>query len=118
MLTTGQGWRLGYRPGQYPYCALVGGSDWAFELTEAEWHDFVAASRSLVQAWVAVAPHLMPDEATTLEQSVGSVQLRAEGQPQAYSLYLQTTSGRRCEGEWPAAVVPELLQTLLSWSTS
>ncbi len=118
MLTTGQGWRLGYRPEQRPYCALVGGADWAFELTEVEWQDFLAASRSLVQAWAVVAPHLMPEEETTLEQLVGSVQLSAAGQSQAYSLYLQITSGRSCEGAWPAAVVPELLQTLLSWPTS
>ncbi len=115
MLTTGPGWRLGYRPEQQPYCALVGADTWAFELTAAEWQDLRAASRSLVDTWASVAPHLMPEEDTTLEQQVGSVQLVAAGQPQAYSLYLQISSGRRCEGEWPRAAVPELLHTLLSW---
>ncbi len=39
ILKYGSGWRLGWNTTATVYKGLIGGDDWAIELTEAEWQD-------------------------------------------------------------------------------
>jgi len=57
---------------------------------------------------------LMDEEAITCEVETDLLWLEANGYPHAYSLHLMLRTGRRAEGHWTAAVVPELIQAVRS----
>ncbi|MGB3299559.1 MAG: DUF1818 family protein [Phormidesmis sp.] len=111
-IESGEGWRLGWNPSAEKFCGLVAGKGWATELTAAEFSDFRRVAQQLHITMVEMAEHLMAEERLTCEQETETIWLEAEGYPAAYSLRFILLSGRRAEGEWPAAVVPALLQAL------
>ncbi len=106
-LLRGEGWRVGRRPQDPPYTALVGSETWALELTEAEWQDLGRGLQQLQADLQAAQAHLMEEESITLEHQTERLTLIATGFPHHYQLYLQLHSGRRGEGQWPAEVIPE-----------
>ncbi|MCF2970912.1 DUF1818 family protein [Synechococcus sp. Nb3U1] len=114
-LFKGSGWRLGWDPNQQHFVALVGGETWALELTHEEWQAFVKGLQRLQQDMEALGSQLMAEESMSLEQAFPSLTLIASGNATAWSLYLQLHQGRRGEGCWPAAVVPELSQAIAQW---
>ncbi len=94
------------------YPALLGGQDWAIELTAAEWQDFQRLLAQLQATIAAIAPELMDQEAITLEVESDQLWLEIEGYPQAYGMRLILQSGRKAEVAWPSAVVPQVLAGL------
>ncbi len=109
-LKQGTGWRVGWDAEASEFKGLVGGTDWAIELSEAEFHDFCRFLTQLVETMTQMASELMPEEAIACEVNSELLWMEVRGYPQAYSLSFILLSGRRGEGQWPAQVVPELIQ--------
>ncbi|MEA5512182.1 DUF1818 family protein [Crocosphaera sp. UHCC 0190] len=112
LLKQGQGWRVGWKPEASGYAALVGGEDWAIELTEAEFNDFCRLFAQLAETMTMMAQGLMEEERIACEAESDLLWLEVEGYPTAYSLRLILNQGRCCEGNWPAEVVSELWQAI------
>ncbi|MFP4296393.1 MAG: DUF1818 family protein [Spirulinaceae cyanobacterium] len=110
LLKTGEGWRIGWDADAAIYQGLVGGEDWAFELTGEEMQDFCRLLQQLAETMEQMTAELMAEERIACEAESELLWLEVEGFPDAYELRLILHSGRRCEGNWPSSVVPELLQ--------
>ncbi|MEA5535943.1 DUF1818 family protein [Crocosphaera sp. XPORK-15E] len=110
VLKQGQGWRVGWNPQASSYPALVGGEDWAIELTETEFNDFCRLFAQLAETMTMMAQGLMEEERIACEAESDLLWLEVEGYPTNYSLRLILNQGRRCEGNWPATVVSQLGQ--------
>jgi len=108
----GEGWRLGFNPSAFPHAFLIGGEDWAVELTQAEFEDFQRLSRELRQTVAAIAPELMAEETLCCELDSELLWLEIEGYVQGYELRFILHQGRRAEGQWGAAVLPEFFVAL------
>lgn len=109
-LKKGEGWRLGWNPQAESYPALVGGDDWAMELTAAEFADFRRLLEQLSDTMTSMTQTLMESEKITCEAESELLWLEVEGYPTHYSLRLILHQERRCEGNWPETVVNELRQ--------
>jgi hypothetical protein len=107
-----KGWRLGWDPDATVFKGLIGGEDWAIELTPTEFQDFCRLTAQLADTMAAMATHLMDAERLTCEAESETLWLEAEGYPDAFSLRVLLLTGRQAEGSWPAAVVPALLQAI------
>ena len=112
ILKKGKGWRLGWDNEAITYPGLVGGEDWAIELTKAEFADFCRLLIQLTTTMTVMAEELMDEERIACEAESELLWLEVEGFPHTYSLRLIVNQGRRCEGNWPANVVNELSQEL------
>jgi len=114
LLKNGPGWRLGWDSQPRDYRGLVGGDDWAIELTEAELDDFCRLLAQLAQTMSQMAKELMDEEKITCEAESDLLWMEVEGYPDAYTLRLILNTGRRCEGSWLASAVPSLVQAAQS----
>ncbi len=110
LVKQGTGWRLGWNPEVVDYQGLVGGDDWAIELTGAELDDFCRLLAQLAQTMSQMASELMDEERIACEAESDLLWLEVEGYPSAYSLHFILNTGRRCEGNWLAEAVPGLIQ--------
>lgn len=109
-LKQGEGWQLGWDAEAEVFCGLVGGADWAIELTESELEDFCRLIVQLAETLRQMGKELMDEERVSCEVESDRLWLEAEGFPQFYSLRLLLLTGRRAEGAWPEAAVAELTQ--------
>lgn len=109
-LKSGDGWRLGWDPTAKDFSGLVGGDDWALELTTAEFDDFRRLVSQLAETMNKISQELMDEERICCEVESDLVWLEAEGYPHAYRLHLILLTGRRGEGSWSEAAVPALIQ--------
>jgi Domain of unknown function (DUF1818) len=108
VLKSGTGWRIGWNPaGEYQ--GLVGGDDWAFELTAIELTDFCRLLGQLVDNMRSIQAELMDEESIACEAESELIWIQVEGLPSKYSLRLILNTGRSCEGNWAAAIVPDLI---------
>ncbi len=112
ILKKGQGWRLGWNTQAIDYPGLIGGEDWAMELTAAEFADFCRIFEQLATTMNQMAEELMQEERITCEAESNLLWLEVEGFPHAYSVRVILNQGRRCEGNWSAEVVRELYQEM------
>lgn len=110
ILKSGNGWRLGWDASAHEFKGLVGGENWAIELTEEEWNDFRRLGDQLHEILQQIAQELMEEERISCELESDRIWLEAEGFPHAYSLRLIVQTGRRAEGYWENAL--ELRQAL------
>jgi hypothetical protein len=110
LLKQGTGWRLGWNPEAEIYKGLVGGDNWAIELTEAELDDFCRLLEQLAQTMQSMQVELMEEERIACEAESDRLWIEVEGYPHAYSLRLILNQGRCCEGNWSEEAVPELRQ--------
>jgi Domain of unknown function (DUF1818) len=110
VIKSGTGWRLGWNPEADEFKGLVGGDGWAIELTEAELNDFCRLLADLAAAVTEMAIELMDEEKIAIEAESDLLWVQVEGDPEAYSVQLILNSGRRCEGFWPIAAAPGLVQ--------
>ena len=106
------GWRIGFNPNPATYQGLIGGQDWAIELTLAEWKDFCRLVSQLSETMQAIATELMDEEKITCEAESELMWLEMTGYPQSYSLRFILNQGRCCEGQWPPGVVQDFIQSL------
>ena len=112
LVKSGAGWRIGWNPKAAEYKGLVGGDDWAIELTEAELNDFCRLLTQLAATMSHMVNELMDEEKIDIEAESDLIWLQVEGYPQEYNLHAIVNTGRRCECSWPAAVVPHLVQAV------
>ena len=110
ILKHGNGWRLGWDPEADEFKGLVGGDEWAIELTEAELEDFCRLLLKLAQTMKEMAGELMDEEKIACEIESDRLWIEAEGYADAFSLRFILNGGRRCEAGWPSEVVPDLVQ--------
>lgn len=113
-IKSGKGWRLGWDPDANHFQALVGGEDWAIELTDAELEDFHRLILQLATALSQMRQELMDEEQICCEVESSLIWLEAEGYPHSYTLRMIILTGRRGEGFWSEAAVPELIQAIQS----
>jgi Domain of unknown function (DUF1818) len=111
-LKQGNGWRLGWNPEAEVFQGLVGGDDWAIELTETELEDFCRLIVQLTDALRQISSELMDEERVSCEVESDRLWLEAEGFPQSYTLRLLLLTGRGAEGTWSEMAVPELIQAV------
>ncbi|MCT7953917.1 DUF1818 family protein [Laspinema palackyanum] len=109
-IKSGAGWRIGWDPQGEPYQGLVGGEDWAIELTEGEFNDFCRLLAQLATTMTQMASELMDSERITCEAESDILWMEVEGYPHAYLLHVILSTGRRCEFSWPASAVPGLVE--------
>jgi len=109
-IKSGEGWRIGWDTEATEYCGLVGGEEWALELTAAELDDFCRLSIQLANSISQIAAELMSDEKITCEVESPLLWLEAEGYAHAYDLRIILLTGRRSEGAWAASAVDGLIQ--------
>ncbi|MGB7441998.1 MAG: DUF1818 family protein [Coleofasciculaceae cyanobacterium] len=112
LVKSGSGWRLGWKPQASTYKGLVGGDDWAIELTEAELEEFCRLLEQLAQTMGKMADELMDQERISCEMESDLLWMEVEGYPHAYSLRFILNSGRCCEGGWQAEAVPSFVQAV------
>ena len=108
LIKTGDGWRIGWYPQAEKYPGLVGANDWAMELTEAEFNDFCRLLNQLVETMSQMEDELMDEEKISCEVETDLLWMEVKGYPDAYSLGLILNCNRRCEGNWPEGIAPEL----------
>ncbi len=104
----GEGWQLGWDADAEVFQGLVGGSDWAIELTGEELEDFCCLVVQLAETLRQVSQELMDEERISCEVESDRLWLEAEGFPHCYSLRLILLTGRRTEGAWSGAAVAGL----------
>jgi Domain of unknown function (DUF1818) len=109
ILKSGVGWRLGWRSAPSDYPGLVGGENWALELTAAEMADFCRLVQQLAETMTQMTGELMAEEKIDCEAESDLLWLQVSGYPDHYSLRLLLNSGRKAEGNWTAAAVPALI---------
>jgi hypothetical protein len=108
----GDGWRIGFNPNPAIYQGLVGGQDWAIELTLGEWQDFCRLVGQLSETMQAIATELMDEEKITCEAESDLLWLEVTGYSHSYSLRFILNQGRCCEGQWPPEIVQDFIQSL------
>jgi hypothetical protein len=113
-LKSGVGWRLGWDGEADAFQGLVGGDEWAIELTGAELDDFCRLATQLAETMGQMSQELMEEERISCEAESELLWLEAEGYPHAYSLRFMVLTGRRGEGGWSEAEVPELIRATQS----
>lgn len=114
LLKTGLGWRLGWNPKATDYQGLVGGDDWAIELTDAELNDFCRLAEQLAETMNQMVSELMDEEKISCEAESDLLWMEVEGYPHAYTLRFILNTGRRGEGSWLSEAVPGLVQAAQS----
>jgi Domain of unknown function (DUF1818) len=105
---SGQGWRLAYRPGS-TYPALLGGTDWAIELSAPELTDFCRLLHQLADTMEQIQSELMAEETIDCEAESDRLWLQVSGYPHSYTLRLLLNTGRKAEGNWDTTAVPPLI---------
>ncbi|UFP93436.1 DUF1818 family protein [Gloeobacter morelensis] len=105
-------WIVAFDPEREPYCALVGGADWSFELTRPETVQLLAALASLHRQWQVSLAQLMDGENLALSVGNSFVELHISGAADAFGLRLRMVGSRAAEGSWPAPVAAEVIEAL------
>ena len=111
-LKTGKNWRVGWDDQANPFKGIVGGDDWACELTAAEFDDFFRLISELGQAMASMTAELMDEEAIAIDQETDLIWVQVNGYPTSYDLSFILLTGRRAEGHWNQAAVRELIQAI------
>lgn len=120
-ICSGEGWRLRVDPRRQPFSVLIGGRDWAAELTAREAGQVRTAVATLLRQLEATAPLLMPDETLELEHASGGLWMQLSGTPDAWALRFlidDTARGaeraRGLEGGWDCRASQALAAALAS----
>jgi len=114
LIKKGKGWRIGWQEKAVTYKGLIGGDDWAFELTAIEMQDFCRLLLQIHQAIIDINEHLMEEETITCEVESDLMWLGAQGYPNNYSLSIILHHHRGCEGTWKENVTKDLIQATQS----
>lgn len=111
-LLSGKGWRIGWFPYTQPFSGLVGGDNWAFELTQVELEEFCNLALQLVESLQQAQPELSEQESLTCTAETENICLEVMGYPDDFRLSLQLHTGRRAEGAWGNDAIAELVDAI------
>ncbi|ABX09479.1 DUF1818 family protein [Prochlorococcus marinus] len=84
----GPGWRLAWDPSKKNYPFLIGGENWAFEVSEREWKILVQIINELIDQHQSLKNQLMPEESISLELERTPCWACIEGNKNSWSLKL------------------------------
>jgi hypothetical protein len=99
----GDGWRVAWDPARLQFPVLIGGGDWAVELTHAEAIQLREGIAALIDQLEAIAGQLMPQESIALELDRGTCWLGLDGDREGWRLRFVLSPGqghRAVEGGW------------------
>ncbi|WP_019501657.1 DUF1818 family protein [Pseudanabaena sp. PCC 6802] len=111
-LYSGRGWRIGWLPSAYPFQGLVGGDNWAFELTHRELREFCQIGIQLIESMQAMQIELSETESLTCTAETETIWLEASGYPDDFKLSFQIRTGRRGEGMWEYDALMEMTSAI------
>jgi Domain of unknown function (DUF1818) len=109
LIKKGDGWRIGWKADAPVYKGLIGGKDWAFELSEAEMQDFIRLLSQIHQSIEDIHQYLIEEETITCEVESELIWLGAKGYPNHYSLRIILSQQRSCEGNWAENAISSLI---------
>ena len=114
MQAEGPGWRLAVDPSREGYQALIGGQDWAIELTLDELAALSSLCERLQEQHLAIADQLMAEESIeiAMEREPWWVELSGDRQRWCLRFVLSSPNGRSAEGMWPSPASAELCLAL------
>ncbi|MBC8121865.1 MAG: DUF1818 family protein [Gemmatimonadaceae bacterium] len=107
-----EGWVVARDDERQPYCTLVGGMGWSFELTGEETAHLVAQVERLRDQVQLCATELMEEETLRCKAVCAWLELEMTGLPQTFELRLRLLSGRGAEGIWPVKHGKVVLEAL------
>jgi hypothetical protein len=87
-------------PNAHPYQGLVGGDNWAFELTRQELEEFCKLGMQLIESVQQSQSELSEQESLTCTTETENIWIEMTGYPDNFRLSLQLQTGRRAEGIW------------------
>mgnify|MGYP001300669869 CR=1 FL=1 len=112
----GIGWRIFRDELRDDFSTLIGGENWAIELTESEWKSLVQAVFDLFSQYYDVKDQLMGDEDITLELARNPWLAILKGDQFGWSLKLILASNseftRGAEVSWPRNVTESVLNAM------
>ena len=111
-LLSGKGWRVGWFPHANPFPGLVGGDNWAIELTQPELEEFCTLSLQLIESVQQAQSELSDRESLTCTAETENICLELSGYPGDFRLSLQLHTGRRAEGIWDNNCLSELVDAI------
>jgi Domain of unknown function (DUF1818) len=111
-LLSGKGWRIGWFPRADPFSGLVGGDNWAIELTQPELEEFCSLCLQLVDSAQQAQSELSEQESLTCSAETENICLEMSGYPGDFKLSLQLQTGRRAEGIWDNDSLSELVEAI------
>ncbi len=119
----GPGWRLAWDSSRKLFPYLIGGENWAFELSEKEWHALAAIICDLTDQHRVLQSQLMPEESISVELERLPWWACIDGLKDKWSLKLillgDDHSSRSLEMYWPipiGQVVTSLIRKM--WDSS
>jgi Domain of unknown function (DUF1818) len=111
-LFSGKGWRVGWFPHVQPFPGLVGGDNWAIELTQSELEEFCNLCLQLIESLQQAKFELSDQESLTCTAETENICLEISGYPGCFRLSLQLLTGRRGEGIWDNGALNELVDAI------
>jgi hypothetical protein len=93
-------WVVGYDPKRQPYCLLLGGENWSFELDALETKSLVQLLNTLNTQWQASLTEIMEEETLSCVVGDALVEIERFGTAQVFGLRLRLLGGRKAEGIW------------------
>lgn len=112
----GEGWRWLEDSARHPFVVLIGGQDWAVELTAEEARGLQQGLIQLVQEHRGLIDQLMPEEAISLELERGPLWMALEGDRELWRLRFVLTppsASRAVEGAWQPEASVALVAALV-----
>ena len=119
----GPGWLIARDPSREKYPVMIGGNDWAFELTQNEWESLIPLLFDLEKQVALLGNQLMPEEAITLELERTPWWACLDGEIDCWSLQLILKSGqcdsRGIEAFWPVPAAQSISTAMrIIWDSS
>ena len=112
----GPGWRLARDSARQTFSVLIGGEQWAVELSESEWVDFVSVVNELITQHGLVKSQLMEDESIYLGIQKSSWWGCMDGNKKDWSLKLifhgDGANIRGFEMYWPIPVAQSFVKAM------
>ncbi len=112
----GPGWRLAWDPSKLIFSFLVGGTHWAFELSENEWLTLAPLIFDLIAQYEDLRTQLMPEESFSIELEKKPWWVCIDGKNETWSLKLiligESQDGRSMEMYWPEPIGPVVTSSM------
>ncbi len=114
----GPGWRLAWDPLRGKFPVLVGGDNWAFELSKSEWRNLVLVVFDLIDQHEKLVDRLMPGELISLEIEREGWWACIDGDRSSWDLKVLLEGDRDLvrgiEGSWPIPAAQSMVEAMRS----
>ncbi len=118
----GNGWRLKKDTSKKKYSFLIGGDDWAVELTDLEWNGLYQVVCKLVNQYEQMTDHLMKEEEIFIEVEISPWWACINGNREFWSLRCilngEEAGCRSMELFWPIPSAQILVSSMKNFVSS